>query len=990
MTLVRSLFHACLVASLTLSSGWATAQLIDADPILLPAAEKQRLRALLDQEVNPNQLASRQIEQFQAREVAAVALGDMVARERNLRAWLKFDTEAAFPLREHLATTERRAEAYELAQMIIDTAFRYGEKARMSILMAENLVEDNQLTRARRLLDSGKVLQDLAATTARGIRPGYVVYADGDTELIYHYVNSRLLWQSGRLAEAITAAQLAAQKGRDQYKLEYLASERHRLMGRTNYLRALYLLSAEQTAAGAYADAEATLREAYQALQKFGYGTTHLASLYLAVSDLYIAKGAFNDALDFARRGEELVLKIGFQRGSGAWLTAQRRVVTALAAMDQWPEALRRLEQIDEAVSQSGIQTGLAQIPELRGMAYLRNNRPEQARRILEEARAWYQANLGPNHHQTALAEGLLACALAVGSDPAAARGRFERTIGHLAAPATLTGDMSETALDRKMKRFVLQGYGQLLARSAGTNSADAATLFKVAEMLGTSSVQQALAEAAVRSGVTQPGLVDIIRKEQDAKTEIGVLTGYLLEPSSSGGTRRPPEVVAQMRKRIAELETERVAYKQQIQKSYPEYFQLIQPRAVDPRDIASQLAPDELFLALVPMEDAVYVWSIQADGQVGFHRAALSERDLQRQVDAIRQTLDVAEMGAKAPRFNHATAHGLYLQLFAPFDADLQGRKHLVIAASGALAKLPFAVLPRTAAAPADPRETAWLIKDVAISHVPSASGWMSLKKLSHQPSAPEPLLAWGDPQFDPESRQMASAAATATRSLLATRAVGENQRSIVDPATFLNYSRLPALPETRQEVTELATILGADKGRDLVLGARATRASVLEQNRSGALARKQVVVFATHGLLAGDLPGLTQPALAMTATRDPKDSPLLTLEDVLGLKLNADWVVLSACNTAGADGRAEEALSGLARGFFYAGSRSLLVTHWSVESESAMRLTTRTFQAYKSNPNLRRAEALRTAMLDTMQMPQFAHPAFWAPYALVGEGGR
>ncbi len=988
MALRLSFTRALLAATLFIASQWAAAQLIDAPPILLEPAERARLQAILDREVDPSQIASRQIEQFKAREVAAVALGDMVAREKNLRAWLKFDTEAAFPLRDLMAATERRGEAYELAQRIIDSAANIGEKARMSILMAENLVEDNQLERARRLLDAGKIYHAAAAAAPRGVRPPYVAYADGDTELILHYVNARHLWQSGRLADAIDAARQAAQKGRDQYKLEYLATERHRLMGRTNYLRALYLLSAAQTAAGAFTAAEATLREAYQAPQKFGYGTTHLASLYLTASDFYIANGAFGEALEFGRRGEELVLKIGFPRGSAAWLTAQRRVVTALAAMDRWPEALRRLDEVDQAIAESRVQTGLAQLPELRGMTYIRNGRPEQARKVLEEARAWYQANLGPTHHQTALAEGLLACALAASPDASIARSHFERAIGHLASPATLTGDMSETALDRKMKRFVLQGYAQLLARSAATNRADASALFKVADMLGSSSVQQALAEAAVRSGVTIPGLVDIIRKEQDAKTELGVLTASLRGHGSDGGPRLSAEVVARVRARIAELETQRKDYKQQIQKSYPEYFQLIQPRAVDPREIASQLAADELFLAIIPMEDSVYTWSIRADGTIGFHRAALAERELQQQVDAIRQTLDVAEMGAKAPRFDHGKAHALYQQLFAPFDADLEGRRHLVISASGSLAKLPFAVLPRTAAAPADPREAAWLIKDIAISHVPSASGWMSLKKLSQQPSAAEPLLAWGDPQFDPETRQVASAATT--RAVLATRATGENQRSIVDAAAFLNYSRLPALPETRQEVTELARILGATPGQDLVLGRDATRASVLARNQSGQLARKQVVVFATHGLLAGDLPGLTQPALALAATRDPRESPLLTLEDVLGLKLNADWVVLSACNTAGADGRAEEALSGLARGFFYAGSRSLLVTHWSVESESAMRLTTRTFEAYKVNPALRRAEALRLAMLDTMQAPQFSHPAYWAPYALVGEGGR
>jgi CHAT domain-containing protein len=150
---------------------------------------------------------------------------------------------------------------------------------------------------------------------------------------------------------------------------------------------------------------------------------------------------------------------------------------------------------------------------------------------------------------------------------------------------------------------------------------------------------------------------------------------------------------------------------------------------------------------------------------------------------------------------------------------------------------------------------------------------------------------------------------------------------------------------------------------------------------------------VFATHGLAPGDLPNLTQPALAMAADgseqRDPL-APLLRLEDVLGLKLNADWVLLSACNTASADGQAEEALSGLARGFFYAGSRSLLVTHWAVETESAKALTTGTLAHHAQHPQASKAESLRQAMLQVMAQPRFAHPAFWAPYALVGDGRR
>ncbi|MEY4123253.1 MAG: hypothetical protein RLZZ457_2091, partial [Pseudomonadota bacterium] len=301
------------------------------------------------------------------------------------------------------------------------------------------------------------------------------------------------------------------------------------------------------------------------------------------------------------------------------------------------------------------------------------------------------------------------------------------------------------------------------------------------------------------------------------------------------------------------------------------------------------------------------------------------------------------------------------------------------------------LAVLTRTPTATTAQAQANWLIKDFAISHVPTANGWLSLKKLGQQPSSTQALMAWGDPTFDPKAQKIAAAnTGSVVRSSVALRSLDASQRTVMDTDAYVTYSKLPALPETRDEVLELAKIMSADPAHDVILGAEATRQSVLKNSASGALGKKQVVVFATHGLLAGDLPSLNQPALAMAGTTSPNESPLLTLEDVLSLKLNADWVVLSACNTAGADGKAEEALSGLARGFFFAGSRSLLVTHWSVESESAMLLTTHTFAAYKKNPTMRRADALRQAMLETMKSPNYAHPAYWAPYALVGEGGR
>ena len=136
-----------------------------------------------------------------------------------------------------------------------------------------------------------------------------------------------------------------------------------------------------------------------------------------------------------------------------------------------------------------------------------------------------------------------------------------------------------------------------------------------------------------------------------------------------------------------------------------------------------------------------------------------------------------------------------------------------------------------------------------------------------------------------------------------------------------------------------------------------------------------------------------LAEPSLVLSIPKQPTefDDGLLTASEVAQLKLNADWVVLSACNTIAGDKPGAEALSGLARSFFYAGARALLVSHWAVNSEAATRLSISTFDRLKSDPKLGRAEALRQAMLaylNDASSPRNAYPAFWGAFALIGEG--
>ena len=199
-----------------------------------------------------------------------------------------------------------------------------------------------------------------------------------------------------------------------------------------------------------------------------------------------------------------------------------------------------------------------------------------------------------------------------------------------------------------------------------------------------------------------------------------------------------------------------------------------------------------------------------------------------------------------------------------------------------------------------------------------------------------------------------------------------------------------LAPLPDTADELEKLAEVLGA--GNDNVfLREHATESRLKALN----LDDYRVLAFATHGLVAGDLEGLAEPALVLSppSVASVEDDGLLTASEVAALKLNADLVILSACNTAAADGTpGAEALSGLAKAFFYAGSRALLVSHWPVGSDAAVRLTTRMLQEVSEDNQVGRAEALQRSVLGLMETPgkpHYAHPMFWAPFVVVGEGG-
>ena len=202
-----------------------------------------------------------------------------------------------------------------------------------------------------------------------------------------------------------------------------------------------------------------------------------------------------------------------------------------------------------------------------------------------------------------------------------------------------------------------------------------------------------------------------------------------------------------------------------------------------------------------------------------------------------------------------------------------------------------------------------------------------------------------------------------------------------------------LPPLPDTRDEALEVAKILGGSSEQDVYLQKRAIEGNV----KTIPLNQYNTLLFATHALLAGEFGPGTQPALALSFVGDQQNDGLLEMGEILGLNLNADLVVLSACNTAGGSGKDDhgEGFAGLTRSFMYAGARSMFVTQWSVESSSARTLVRNTFNQMRTQLKGDALALSKREMIKSRELLKFgenlsaspAHPYFWAPYILVGE---
>ncbi|WP_010338434.1 CHAT domain-containing protein [Sphingobium yanoikuyae] len=476
------------------------------------------------------------------------------------------------------------------------------------------------------------------------------------------------------------------------------------------------------------------------------------------------------------------------------------------------------------------------------------------------------------------------------------------------------------------------------------TQARDAGLAMDAMALLAGSGIVQANHLVAQRM-VDDPALGNRVRALQDRTRALQAADSLLLQALARD------QGVAAARASRATLAKEVNADRAAIAHDFPRWLEARGGALPDLASLRANLATDEALLAVTPAFDGVYILAVSRE-RTAIIRAQETRADLVGRIARLRASLS-------ATGFDQEGAHILYTQIFTPdVQAALGKAPRLRVVPTGAFAALPFAMLPQKPVQHVD-RNTPWLIRRYAL-RIDSGFRPVVPQKLAAQDDR---MLGIGAPL--PFSQD--------------TQAIALKQRG----GGAATLAQLPPLPGSAEELRSVARYFGPDHAR-LLIGANASEAIL----RTSDLRPYSVMLFATHGLVGGQMEGLDEPALLLSPPdTDSGNDGILTASEVAQMRIGADWVILSACNTAAGSGAQAPTYSGLAQAFRYAGAGALLVSHWPVRDDAGTFITVETVKANRRGAY--RGVALQRAMLKLIRSgkPDAVQPYVWAPFILVGQ---
>lgn len=688
-------------------------------------------------------------------------------------------------------------------------------------------------------------------------------------------------------------------------------------------------------------------RRAFEVQEKAaGAPTQNSAAIRSIYASALIAKGDYADAITFLDAALPiLVEQLGAE--SDRTLLARTYRATALSQLGRYDEALaeqRAVALISDSKlpefhrDRAGSYIGLASIA-------LRADRLDIAREAVAQAVALQSQALVAEHPDVLATK---AMALAIDS-------RLQ-----LRSAAELTREAKALLLVMQ-RNLSLSQNGTIGQRERATFAYLAEVLLRAGEDLETSFLALQYVAFSRLDSIPQPDTptkdldqkdADLVRQYADLRSQRSAL---LDAASSRIGNAKAEFSLADDVAAVAEIDRKMASAEQQIKTAgLTRYLpvQTFEPLAV--ADVHAALSESSALLMAAELNDQIAVFYVDADQSVAV-LSELSAQDAKAYVDRIRTSVN--PLTAAQTKFDEAAAQKLYDGLLGALPADLLAeRSELYYVANGALDALPFSLLSAQETGPDGQAASHFLIDKIGLAQLPSVQ---FLKRAGRTETLGNVELFLGIG---------AASSGKNDYQTLASRSASD-ARLVAD---------LPALSASDAELRDLAAIIGGRKSA-LLLGPDATETAISAM----VVPPESIIAFATHGLVSGELEGLKEPAL-LVAPDDQSDG-LLTVSEIARLSLPAEWVILSACNSAASIGPDDPGLSGLAEAFMRAGGRHILATHWIVQDDIASLLTVETLKfagkGFSAPQSLQRAIASVRARSDGA-----LHPAFWAPFMVIG----
>jgi CHAT domain-containing protein/tetratricopeptide (TPR) repeat protein len=649
-----------------------------------------------------------------------------------------------------------------------------------------------------------------------------------------------------------------------------------------------------------------------------------LGSAHERLGDEAAALAPYGQALQIAREMEDRAWTAFALAQSGRGYLQAGDPARALELLTQAADLHRALEN----------RAGLAAVLQLTGEAETRLKQPEKALATLREALGLWH-DLGDPSGKVETLSSLAAAERGLG--------RLQEAVAHAEEAVSLVESSRTKVADPGLRASLLASRRRAFDLAIGLRMdlGDAEAALALSERARARSLLDLLQEARnkIRDGMSP----ELREREENLAFQLGRNARDLR--GSPAGEKR-----AQLQRERAELLAGADRLEDQIRRSNPRYAALDQP-PLDAAAIRALLDPGTVLLEFTLGEERSFLWLVTPERVESFELPGREE------IEAVahRTYIDASKLEE-----GDAAAHqALSRLLFGKVAADRLHVRRLVIVADGALQYVPFAILPDPEA-PGVP-----LVVGHEIVSLPSASVLDTQRRvLAGRPRARKAVAILANPVFSLSDSRLPKPAPSRTPA----RA----------PAAGERFQRLPA---TEREARAIAGLLPPDQVF-LGLGTEASRATAL----GGSLAGYRAVHFATHGQIDPETPRLSFLALSMFDDKAQPQEGYLRLSDVYNLKLDADLVVLSGCETALGREIRGEGLMGLTQGFFYAGAERVMASLWRVEDSATAELMSRFYRGMLKE-GLPPAAALRAAQLAVRSDPRWQDPFYWAPFVLQGD---